>query len=340
MQQDNSSFWTDIKTFEEQLAKSPDSYCFARLSEVYLKVGLVDDALHTARQGVAKYPRYLGGQRALAMACHAKGFDDDCLAALKQVTEGMPEDHQSQKLLGRLLAATGDRAAARQAFMAAQEFVPDDVECRMELAALEVSDEPAPPVAATAEEDDEEIIEDLELLDEIEIIDEDFEDSAQHDQEQPPVAMAAAETPHDPLSTVTLAELYVRQGFIPKALEIYRSILLDDPGNSVASNRIEELETQLLIDSEPALAGDEVSSFEPDEVPETDFGLVAAPEDDTFAVLPEDTFTSAVPVQEEVFLAAPTESVAAVLKPQGVADNALSTLEGWLENARRLKSCR
>ncbi len=47
MQQDNSSFWTDIKTFEEQLAKSPDSYCFARLSEVYLKVtggGLVSFA--------------------------------------------------------------------------------------------------------------------------------------------------------------------------------------------------------------------------------------------------------------------------------------------------------
>ncbi|MBI5482937.1 MAG: hypothetical protein HY888_00555, partial [Deltaproteobacteria bacterium] len=130
-----------------------------------------------------------------------------------------------------------------------------------------------------------------------------------------------------------------KQGFIAKALEIYRSILLDDPGNSAAANRIEELETQLLIDSEPVQAGGEVSSFEPDETPETDFGFVAAHADDTFAVLPEDTFTSAVPVQEEVFLAAPTESVAAVLKPQGVADNALSTLEGWLENARRLKSC-
>lgn len=339
MQQDNSSFWTDIKAFEEQLAKSPNSFCFARLSEVYLKVGLVDDALHTARQGVTKYPRYLGGQRALAMACHAKGFDDDCIAALKLVTEGMPEDHQSQKLLGRLLAATGDRESARQAFLAAQEFVPDDVECRMELAALEVSDESVPPVAAAAVEEDEEIIEDLEVLDEIEIIDEDFDDLAQHVQEQMPVAKVVAETPHDPLSTFTLAELYVKQGFIPKALEIYRSILLDDPGNSAASNRIEELETQLLIVPEPAQAGDEVSSFEAEDVPETNFGLVVATADDSFAVLPEDTLTSAVPVQDEVFLAAPAESIAAVLKPQGAADNALSTLEGWLENARRLKSC-
>lgn len=49
--QDSASFWTDIKNLEEQLAKSPDSFCFARLSDVYLKVGLVDDALHVARQG-------------------------------------------------------------------------------------------------------------------------------------------------------------------------------------------------------------------------------------------------------------------------------------------------
>jgi len=69
--QDSESFWTDIKTLEEQLANSPDSFCFARLADVYLKVGLVDDALHTARRGVAKHPCYLSGQRALSLACHA-----------------------------------------------------------------------------------------------------------------------------------------------------------------------------------------------------------------------------------------------------------------------------
>jgi len=53
---DSASFWTDIKNLEEQLAKNPDSLCFARLSEIYLKTGLIDDALHTARLGVTKHP--------------------------------------------------------------------------------------------------------------------------------------------------------------------------------------------------------------------------------------------------------------------------------------------
>ncbi|MGB9082541.1 MAG: hypothetical protein WCD00_14690 [Desulfuromonadaceae bacterium] len=90
--QESASFWTDIKDLEGRLAKSPGSFCFARLSDVYLKVGLVDDALHVARQGVMKHPRYLSGQRALSLACYAKGANDEARAALRLVTEAMPED--------------------------------------------------------------------------------------------------------------------------------------------------------------------------------------------------------------------------------------------------------
>ena len=74
MKKKDSSSWSEIKSLDERLAREPDSFCFARLSEVYLKVGLVADALHTARQGVAKHPGYLAGQRALAMACNANGL--------------------------------------------------------------------------------------------------------------------------------------------------------------------------------------------------------------------------------------------------------------------------
>ena len=137
--QDSASFWTDIKDLEEQLAKSPDSFCFARLSDVYLKVGLVDDALHVARQGVMTHPRYLSGQRALSLACHAKGLNDEALAALQLVTEALPEDVPSQKLLGRLLSEAGSQEPACQAFRTALEFAPDDLECRIELEFLERS---------------------------------------------------------------------------------------------------------------------------------------------------------------------------------------------------------
>lgn len=339
MQQDNSSFWTDIKTFEEQLATSPNSFCFARLSEVYLKVGLVDDALHTARQGVAKYPRYLSGQRALAMACHAKGLNDECVVALKLVTEALPEDLHAQKLLGRILAASGDQDAARRAFQTVLEFVPDDVECRSELESLEFSSGAAASLPLMDEGDQEEIIEDLEIIDEIDIFEEDQPVSEVGIQESPCVVEPTGEPHHDPLSTGTLAELYVKQGFIHKALEIYRSILADDPANSVVSTRIKELELQDTA-VESALPDDDVFACEPDEVPATAYEMDTPLQSSAFAVQPAPRAVTRIPEQEETFFAAPAENVSAVLHPQGIADNALAIFEGWLENIRRIKSCR
>ena len=86
--QETASFWTEIKVLEDQLTKTPDALCFARLSEVYLKMGLADDALHVARRGVNLHPRYLSGLRALALACHAKGLNEESLAALLLVKKG------------------------------------------------------------------------------------------------------------------------------------------------------------------------------------------------------------------------------------------------------------
>ncbi|NTV48370.1 MAG: tetratricopeptide repeat protein [Geobacteraceae bacterium] len=305
---DSASFWTDIKTLEERLAKSPDSFCFAQLADVYLKVGLVDDALHIARQGVKKHPGYLSGQRALSLSCHAKGLNDEALAALKLVVKAMPEDISSQKLLGRLLADAGDQNAACQAFKTVLEFAPDDVECRLELESLERS---AGGMNSTCEsdEDDEEIIEDLEIVEDLDAIEDESTELGDYSQDYFAESAGLAASHHDPLSTGTLAELYVKQGFIHKALEIYRAILADNPLDRVTAERVADLEA-LDAGSSPIIQetayidvseGSDLSEFESQQVSERG--------------------PSSVPLQ-------------------GVADNAISALDGWLENIRRIKSCR
>jgi tetratricopeptide (TPR) repeat protein len=288
--QDSASFWTAIKTLEEQLSKAPDSFCFARLSSVYLKAGLIDDALHVAREGIAKHPDYLAGQRALSTACHAKGLNDEALAALQRIVVAIPEDIPSQKLLGRLLVEAGDQDSALQVFRIALEFAPEDVECRLQLESLERSAEAAECASISEDgdeengydeydENDEEIIEDLEILEEF---DEEFSET------EPLVP----DTAHDPLLTATLAELYVKQGYINKALEIYRAILNDNPMDQAIKERVAELEAAL---TESLEIPDDTVEFE--------------------------SSTLAVPLQ-------------------GIADNARATLDGWLENIRRIKSCR
>jgi tetratricopeptide (TPR) repeat protein len=308
MQHERASFWADIKYYEEQLARNPDSFLFARLSDAFLKLNLVDDALHVARQGVAKYPAYVAGQRALALACHAKGLVDESRQVLEAVAAAVPEDMEIQKLLGKLYRAFGDRDGARRVCRVLLDFYPDDAECREELKSL---DQPPPavveemaalgvepvavpgisPEAPSVEEED--VID----LDDADILLEEVEEEA---------PVSATVPHHDPLSTATLAELYVQQGFLSKALDIYRSLSSEDPTNGTTLARIAELQA-LQTAEEPGA------------------GSVAM-----------------VPLCQP----APPRAVqgAAVLPPgipaRGEADAAVAALEGWLDSIRRIKACR
>lgn len=336
--QDSASFWTDIKTLEEQLDKSPDSFCFARLSDVYLKVGLIDDALHVARQGVMKHPCYLSGQRVLSLACHAKGLHDEALVALKLVTEALPEDVPSQKLLGRLYAETGNRDAACQAFRTALEFAPDDVECLIELESLER------PSGAEhhpeADGDEEEIIEDLEILEELDILEEDRLESDSQFQKNIPEPTTLAHPHHDPLSTGTLAELYVSQGFIHKALEIYRAILTENPADRITAARVVELEE---LDAVPAVSDpDTDDSYEEEVFSEPAFSVPneSSFQKTTMMDFPETDGVPGIDRQQTGPDVSWNDISASPAPLSGGADTTLATLDGWLENIRRIKLCR
>jgi tetratricopeptide (TPR) repeat protein len=339
--QDSASFWTDIKNLEERLSSSPDSFCFARLSEVYLKVGMIDDALHVARQGVKKHPRFLSGQKALSLACHSKGLNDEALAALKLVTEALPEDVPSQKLLGRLYAEMGNQEAAILAFRIAQEFDPDDMECRIELESFERSAGVTGfAFESDEDEDDEEIIEDLEILEEFDIPEESHPESSDFSQETPTESHVMAEPHHDPLSTVTLAELYVTQGFIHKALEIYRAIQSESPDDRVIAERVAELE---VLEASASASESEIGDMFDEEAGEEH--APGIPIETSFQgtvpeVLPESVGGPVLESQQTFVTVSGNESTSPVVPDKGVADNALATLDGWLERIRRIKSCR
>lgn len=44
------------------------------------------------------------------------------------------------------------------------------------------------------------------------------------------------------ITTHTIAELYIKQGYIEKALDIYRAILTLDPGNEAARKKMDALQ--------------------------------------------------------------------------------------------------
>ena len=351
MSKKNSSSWAEIKSLDERLAKDPYSFCFARLSEIYLKVGLVADALHTARQGVAKHPSYLAGQRALAMACNANGLYEESRTILEQVTAALPEDTAAQKVLANLYVDAGDKVSAIRAYTTLLDFMPDDVQSKARLEELQQSGageplqivRPSEPVAEKIDETEEEDVYEL------------SEDEIYYDEEEEepePVAAAAVDVSapahHDPLSTLTLAELYEQQGFVSKALDIYRTIPADEPANVQLQAKISQLEQQEMAkENLPEQLEAPEAPAEPEVFAPAAFEEAAeAPEMPPFIAPP--------PALEEITIAEPEPVTSAGFEDMSVpveaqdfstlvhkqADDVTGTLESWLENIRRIKACR
>ncbi|RII27205.1 MAG: hypothetical protein CXR31_08110 [Geobacter sp.] len=60
------------------------------------------------------------------------------------------------------------------------------------------------------------------------------------------------EPPRDPLSTATLAELYVSQGFLRRALTIYRELIETEPDNEELKARMFEIKEAIDRDQQSA----------------------------------------------------------------------------------------
>jgi len=312
---DTASAWAGIRRFEEILKRDPLAYSFAPLADLYLSLGLLEDALQAARKGCAIYPDFAAGQMVLARAAVESSLKDEAKKALEAVVRITPENLEAQRLLADIYAADGEQAAA--------------LRCLGIVSSLEtVLPEPVMPVPAACEESAvEELADDdiLELTDDL-IEDEDFgEDAvspfaaaperpslgaAQHRAEPflletaPPLcqqeetapspqsveaeAAEAAAVPAAAVASATIAELYVTQGFPEKGAEVYRELLQGEPDNQLWSARLAEL-------SAPATgaAGEEMPPLTADAAARTD-------------------------------------------APEGV----LETLCGWLANIGRVKECR
>ena len=163
-------------------------------------------------------------------------------------------------------------------------------------------------------ESDDDIIDDLELYEEIEILaDDEAEDDLYGHQpfvwQETPVTETELpdSTPGsclpDPLATATLAELYVSQGFVERALTIYYGLTAANPADETLRGRIAELEGRgngsVAVASEPHALCDDENAFA--EAGAADFPIPSVPR-------------------------------------SGRADTAVTVLNGWLENIKRMKA--
>ena len=305
MAQEVQSFWADIKKYEDILLKDPNSYCFAQLSELYRKIGLLDDAIFVANRGIEAHPDYVGGHLALGRAYFDKGQKAISREVLERVVLMTPENYIAQKLLSQLYLEHNDVALAEKTLHTVLDLNPDDVESRLSLEALSRS--------GGTDAVFKSVIEDEEDLEEAEIVDDDLLTLDECTEESPLASIAEDNVPdvvgstRDPLTTATLAEIYLAQGFHDQALKIYRELADVSPGNDEVRRRIVEIE-KLKTET------------------------IAVP------ALPDSTTGVAGKAPQELLSAEPSPYRS--FSQESGADRAVAALEEWLESIERRRACR
>lgn len=441
----NTTTFSDIKKFEDQLAKDPKSYCFAPLADLYRKLGLLDEAISVAQRGVELHPSYVGGLVALAKAYFEKGMKSESRAVLERLVTITPENLMAQKLLAQSCLDIGDIASAEKTFQVVLALNPADSESRIALDSLAKFTAPAkaapiappavgPSVAVTASPaaslpippkpvaiapepdssgakmvdlleggefditfDDADIVSEAAFAapglaeaasfswtseaveDQLDIpgaggleLDDSAEpaeiDGAMFDFSAPPPVVSSPAEPDlpvfgelsealgeghepdffghgeaetwpvlqattsfgtgeevesdedhlafiksepvgqkDPLTTVTLAELYVTQGFLKRALTIYRELVDETPQNQELKNRLMELKRRVDADQDSIKTANLATEIETETV-------VTSP------------------------LVAPVQTEAIAARPDAAADE-IANLQNWLDNIRRIRQC-
>jgi tetratricopeptide (TPR) repeat protein len=346
MEQESPSFWVDIKKYEDTLTRDPNSYCFAPLSELYRKLGLLDDAINVAKRGCEIHPDYVGGHMALGRALFEKGMKEESRVALEKVVRVTPDNLLAQRVLSQIYIDAGDIAAAEKSLQVILSQNPDDLESKILLNSLARStgavSQPSPEAQGQAavsrgeetdngddelflEDEAEEPIdlEDAEILEDL--TEEEYEEDAficpeQDDKSASNSFMSGGREGQDPLNTVTLAELYVSQGFLKRALTIYRELLEGDPDNMELKNRLFGLKQE--SDKDEAIAREhslELNTFATEHAGSTVAPFVPG--------LPPTGPEVGSSVSE-----VPTLGGSLSARTEG---NVIHTLERWLENIRR-----
>jgi tetratricopeptide (TPR) repeat protein len=297
-----------IAQYTEILAKDPQSTVFVPLAETYRKMGFLDDALEIAEKGIAALPMYSPGYTALGRVHAQRGAFQDAAAAFAKAIDRDKESLAAIKGLAQVRVKSEDKEAARELLEKVLSLKPDDEMAKKMLVSLggrsQVNGKSAS--AVTGEEPAETI---------------------RGKEEEGPLG------PGGPISTPTIAELYIRQGFPQRAMKVYRDLLKEDPHNETIRRRLIELKRQ--IDAGEIQNGDE-SVVEPASKAGEDSAVETAAEP---AVEPEDPVVEPVeePDAERVRDRGEESPRTASATPAGVGADSetVSVFEKWIEAIHR-----
>lgn len=189
-----------IASYTELLVKDPRSTIFVSLAETYRKMGLLEDAQQIINKGLEYHPDFAPAHIVLGrIECQLEQFE----ASRNSFSKALQIDPDSLAALvgfARLHLILEEPEDARQLLLRARKLSPADSVINKMLLEL------PPPVV-----------------------------------EKPEPVVSKPAKPEKGLSSLastTLADLYYKQGFTDKALQLYQQLLAEQPDNKILQDKI------------------------------------------------------------------------------------------------------
>src|ERR1700722_5164925 len=134
MNNDVSAF---VERYQLLYEKDPNSKVFAPLAEAYRRMGLVDEAIDLASQGVKLHPNFASGRVALGKCYVQKSEHEKAIEQLKIAVELSPENLLAHQLLAECYAKIRKPAESLNEFKMVLFLNPNDVRAAQVVKKLE-----------------------------------------------------------------------------------------------------------------------------------------------------------------------------------------------------------
>ena len=233
----DTSLPPEIAKYLNILSKDPGSMVFAPLAEAYRKTGMLDEAIATAQDGLELHPNYVSGMVALGRAYYEKGLLIEAREILDQVHATAPDNiiaanilEEIKKTEARSQKSEETTEEVPQVGWAAPTVQEPEVIEAVELEEVAEAEEVEAEEEAVTTTYGEEITEELWTGESI--------------HEAPP-GVEEEVRPKREITTSTIADLYIKQGYIDKAIDIYQALYNANPYNEEIKRKLDGLKRQV-----------------------------------------------------------------------------------------------
>lgn len=232
---DQATLLAKIEEYKSTLGQDPKSTVFVHLCAAYLQLGQIDDALEVALRGTWELPQFADGYAAVGQVYYQRNVTGKAEAAFYQALSVDQMCVPAYKGLATILKDQGDIQKASDILTKAIMLDPSDMSLQQMIESLSSPSGAAQEVNPVV--------------------------SAPITNQEP--VMDHSSDSMQPITTATIADIYIEQGLYDKALEVYRELLTDNPQDISVQQKISELEALMNNSSAPSPATMSTAPVEP-----------------------------------------------------------------------------